>query len=100
MPFLRGRLFYLWNQEEGEKIPGKKKFVEKSAGWPRRMPRSKSLLTHHDAESAPPAFREAHANDFQLGREILQEFAGRGMKSQRGRNQVDERRNLLQFDAG
>ena len=25
------------------------------------------LLAHYDAESAAPAFRDAHANDFQIG---------------------------------
>ena len=63
-------------------------------------PRRKSLLTHHDPEAAAPAFGKAHANDFQIGREIFQALVRSGMKSQRGRNQVDERSRLLQGDAG
>jgi hypothetical protein len=64
------------------------------------MPRGKSLLAHHHTESAAPAFGEAHANDFQIGRKIFQELVCSGMKSQRGRNQVDERSRFLQCDPG
>src|SRR6266850_1806207 len=66
----------------------------------RRVPSSNLLLAHHYAESAAPAFREAHANDFQIGREIFQELVGGGVKSQRGRNHINERRGLLQRNAG
>src|SRR6266852_9663358 len=66
----------------------------------RRVPSGNLLLAHHYAESAAPAFREAHANDFQIGREIFQELVGSGMKSQRGRDHINERRGLLQSDAG
>src|ERR1700674_1461252 len=99
MPYLPRASFYLRNKEAGRKIPKKRMFVEKRVRQ-RRLPRGKFLLAHHDAESVAPAFREAHANDLQFRQQIFQELVGGGMKSQRGRNQVNEWRNLLQFDAG
>ena len=93
--------FYLWNRGREENIPEKQKACvnSKNVASSARMP-AESLLTHDDAEAAAPAFRKAHANDLQIGRKIFQELVRSGMKSQRGRDEVNERSGLLQFDAG
>src|SRR6266436_7674912 len=92
--------FYLWNRRGTSNIPKKQKIVKEMLVQLRRVPSGNLQLAHHYAESAAPAFREAHANDFQIGREIFQELVGGGVKSQRGRDHINERRGLLQRNAG
>src|ERR1700758_3783845 len=58
------------------------------------------LLSHDYAQAAPPTFRQAHAHDFKLTRQKSQKLVRRRMEAQGWRHKIDNRRNLLQFDAG
>src|SRR5208283_5909977 len=57
------------------------------------------LLPEHYTQSTPPAFGQAHADDFHFRRKIaLQDVRG-GMKMQRGGDQINQRRGWLEFQA-
>jgi len=58
------------------------------------------LLSHHDAETAAPAFRKTDARHFDFRGEVSEERAGGRMKPERGCNQIDERGSRLQIDSG
>ncbi len=57
------------------------------------------LLSHHDAETAAPAFRKTDARHFDFRGEVSEERAGGRMKPERGCNQIDERGSRLQIDS-
>src|SRR5208337_142102 len=62
-------------------------------------PRRRELLPEHYTQSTPPAFGQAHADDFHFRRKIaLQDVRG-GMKMQRGGDQINQRRGWLEFQA-
>ena len=73
----------------------------KSAASPsaNNMSADKWLLAHYHAESAAPAFSQTHANNREFRREITQEIVRRWMEAQRGGNEIDEWRCLLQFNS-
>jgi len=49
-------------------------------------------------QSPAPAFSKAHARDLKFRREIFQKIIRCRMESQGGRDEIDERRGLLQSD--
>jgi hypothetical protein len=57
------------------------------------------LLAHNYANAASPAFRQSHANHFDLRRQSFQQNAGHRMETQRGSNQINQRRRFLNFDS-
>ena len=56
------------------------------------------LLAHDHAQSPALTFRQAHARDHKFRREIFQKIIRYRMESQGGRDEIDERRDLLQSD--
>jgi hypothetical protein len=68
------------------------------AAPPLRTMHRSELLAHDHAQSPAPAFGKAHARDLKFRREIFQTIIRCRMESQGGRNEIDERRRLLQSD--
>lgn len=60
----------------------------------------KSLLAHHHAKAAAPAFRQPDADDFHFRAQKFKKHIGGRMKTQSRRDQVDQRRRGLQLHAG
>jgi hypothetical protein len=54
------------------------------------------LWAHDHAQAPAPAFSKPHAHDLRFRRETIPELVRCWTKSQRGRNQINQRRSLLQ----
>jgi hypothetical protein len=59
--------------------------------------RNCSLLAHDDTHAATPAFRESDARCLPFGRQKPEKRVRYRMKAKRRRNEIDERRSLLEF---
>lgn len=57
-------------------------------------------MAHYHPDAVAPTFGQAHADDFEFGREIAQEDVGGGMKAQSRSDEIDEWRSGLQLHAG
>ena len=57
------------------------------------------LLTHDHANAAAPAFRQADANHFDLRGQGVQQNASHRMETQGRSNQINQWRQILNFDA-